>query len=41
MHNLDEIKDNAKRTFVEREEDLYGLGGNETLNQTKLLTQQQ
>lgn len=38
LHNLDEIKDNAKRTFVEREEDLYNLGGNETLNNTKLLS---
>jgi hypothetical protein len=38
LHNLDEIKDNAKRTFVEREEELYNLGGNETLNNTRLLT---
>lgn len=39
LHNLDEIKDNAKRTFVEREEDFLGFG-NETLNQTKMLTAQ-
>lgn len=40
LHNLDEIKDNAKRTFVEREEDFLGFG-NETLNQTKMLTPHQ
>ena len=33
LNNLDEIKDNAKRTFVEREEEIQGLlGGNETMN---------
>lgn len=42
LHNLDEIKDTAKRTFVEREEEIQGLlGGNETMNQTRLLTPQQ
>ena len=40
LHNLDEIKDNAKRTYVEREEDFLGFG-NETLNQTRMLTAQQ
>ena len=38
LNNMDEIKDNAKRTFVDREEELLGLGGNETLNQTRMLT---
>ena len=39
LHNLDEIRDNAKRTYVEREEELLGLNtGNETLNQTRVLT---
>lgn len=37
LHNLDEIKDNAKREYVQREEELMMLGGNETLNQTKML----
>jgi|JI71714CRNA_FD_contig_21_3805850_length_262_multi_1_in_0_out_0_1 hypothetical protein len=37
LHNLDEIKDNAKREFVAREEELL-LGGNETLNMTKMLS---
>ncbi len=39
LHNLDEIKDNAKREFVAREEELL-LGGNETLNMTKMLSPQ-
>jgi hypothetical protein len=39
LHNLDEIKENAKREYVQREEELL-LGGNETMNITKMLTPQ-
>jgi len=41
LHNLDEIKENAKRAFLEQDEQLLGLmvSGNDTmLNNTKLLT---
>jgi len=37
---LDEIRETAKRTFIDRDEDLAGLG-NETLNQTRIMNPQQ
>lgn len=39
---MDEIKETAKRTLVEKEEEAQGLntGGNDTLNQTRILNQQ-
>ena len=37
LHNLDEIKEVAKRTFIDREEELQNLR-DETLNQTRMLT---
>jgi hypothetical protein len=42
LHNLDEIKETAKIEYVQREaENLLfgGAGGNETFNNTKMLTQ--
>jgi hypothetical protein len=38
LHNLDEIKETAKRTFVDQEDDLTG---NDTLNQTRIMNPQQ
>jgi hypothetical protein len=40
LHNLDEIRETAKRTFVDREDDLAGMG-NDTLNQTRIMNPQQ
>jgi hypothetical protein len=40
LNNLDEIKDSAKRAYVEREDENLLLGGNETLNVTKMLTKE-
>lgn len=37
---MDEIKDTAKRTFIEKEDEL-GLNHNETLNVTRMLSPQQ
>lgn len=37
---MDEIKDTAKRTFVEREDELAAMN-NDTLNQTRMLNPQQ
>ena len=36
LHNIDEIKDTAKRTFVERDDDLANFNS-ETLNQTRMM----
>lgn len=36
LHNLDEIRDTAKRTYIERDDDLANLGS-ETLNQTRMM----
>lgn len=45
LNNLDEIKENAKRMFVEKEEEKIwaeqGITGNETMNATKMMTPQQ
>jgi hypothetical protein len=39
LHNLEEIKDGAKRAFIEKDDELL-MGGNETFNVTKILTPQ-
>jgi Hereditary spastic paraplegia protein strumpellin len=40
LHNLDEIRETAKRTYVERDDDLANLD-NDTLNQSRMMTPQQ
>lgn len=40
LHNVDEIRDTAKRTYVERDDELANLNG-ETLNMTRMMNQQQ
>ena len=39
LENLEEIKEGAKRFFLEKEDENF-LGGNETFNVTKLITPQ-
>jgi len=38
LHNIQEIRENAKRLFVEKEDENLLMGGNETFNVTKMLT---
>ena len=40
LHNLDEIREIAKRTFIDRDDDLADLG-NDTHNQTRIMNPQQ
>lgn len=40
LHNLDEIRDTAKRTFAEKDDELANLNS-ETLNQTRTMNPQQ
>lgn len=40
LHNMDEIRETAKRTFVERDDDLAALQ-NDTMNVSRIVNQQQ
>jgi hypothetical protein len=39
LHNLDEIRDTAKRTFVEKDDELANMG-NDSMNQTRIANPQ-
>jgi hypothetical protein len=36
LHNMDEIRDTARRTYVEKEDELIAF--HDTLNQTRMFT---
>jgi Hereditary spastic paraplegia protein strumpellin len=37
LHNLDEIRETAKRTYVDRDEELGGIMDADTLNQSRMM----